>query len=92
MIIILSDIDTAIPSHTKRSAVTAEHVQCAAGRQRSVYKGATDEESAQPSSIPPSAACEASSLRSTGNFVLVSFIQSNSLTHSKPSTVHGEPH
>ena len=67
MIIILNDIDAAIPSNTKRSAVTAEDAQSAAGRQRSVYKVATDKESAQPSSLPPAAACEASSLRSTGN-------------------------
>ena len=62
-----------IPLNTKKSSVTTMYVQSAGGRQRSVYKGATEEESAQPSSLPPSAACHASSLRSTGNLVIVPF-------------------
>ena len=55
------------------SSVTTKDVQSAVGRQRCVYKGAADEESAQPSSLPTAAACQASSLRSTGNIVFVSF-------------------
>ena len=55
----------------KKSSVTAKGVKSAGGRQRSVYKGATDFETAPPSSLPPSAACEASSLRFTGNLVFV---------------------
>ena len=67
--IILNDIDAVVLKNAKRSAVTAEDAQSAAGRQRSVYKVATDKESAQLSSLPPAATCEASSLRSTGNLV-----------------------
>jgi len=69
--IILNDIDAVVLKNAKRSAVTAEDAQSAAGGQRSVYKVATDEESAQPSSLPPAAACEASSLTSTGNLVFI---------------------
>ena len=66
--IILNDIDAVVLKNAKRSA---EDAQSAAGGQRSVYKVATDEESAQPSSLPPAAACEASSLTSTGNLVFI---------------------
>ena len=55
----------------QKSSVTAEGVQSGGGRQRSVYKGVTDFETAPLSSLPPSAACETSSLRSTGNLVFV---------------------
>ena len=58
----------------EKSSVTAKDVPRARGRQRRVYSGATDDESAQLSSLTPSATCHAlPSLRSSGNLRLFDF-------------------
>ena len=57
-----------------KSCVTVNDVQRARGRQRRLYSGATEGESAQLSSLPPSATRQASSSpRSRGNLCLFDF-------------------